>query len=410
MKALMFSTTVPQWIALKTLGVFSKGPFYKGPLATVKLKDIPEPKLPGDDWVKIQTLITGFCASDLNLLLLKDSPSASPFTSFPCVMGHEICGKIAEKGPNVDNLEIGDVVTIAPALTCETRGFDPVCPACASGMFASCERYGDGDLAPGMFIGICKDTSGGFAPYFVAHKSQLFKLPDGAPPEVGALIEPFTVGLQTVMNNRPEKGEKVLVIGGGVIGSLIIRALKALDVDCEIIVAEFSPFAAEISKQAGADRIISDGDLYKHTVEITGASRYKPMIGPDILMGGFNRIYDTVGSTKTLNTAMRCLAAEGTLSVVGIGHDVKLDLTPLWLKMQTLKGVYACSYHEYKGEKRHMFDIALEMVAEGKVDLTGLITHKFALEDFEQLIRVNMAKSAHKALKTAITFLPQEAA
>ena len=80
MKALMFSVSVPQWLALKVLGRASRRLFYSGPLATVRLTDVPIPQLPNDDWVKIQTLVTGFCASDLNLLFLRDSPSASPFT------------------------------------------------------------------------------------------------------------------------------------------------------------------------------------------------------------------------------------------------------------------------------------------------------------------------------------------
>lgn len=82
------------------------------------------------------------------------------------------------------------------------------------------------------------------------------------------------------------------------------------------------------------------------TVKLTGAQRHKPVMGPDMLTGGFARIYDTVGTSATLNTALHCLETGGTLSQVGIGHDVKLDLTPLWLKLQTLKGVYGCGVAE----------------------------------------------------------------
>ena len=91
MKALQFSVSVPQFIALKTLGIFSRKLYYKGPLATLKLVDIPESDLPTNQWVKVETLLCGFCASDLNLIFLKESPTASPFTSFPCVIGHEVC-------------------------------------------------------------------------------------------------------------------------------------------------------------------------------------------------------------------------------------------------------------------------------------------------------------------------------
>jgi threonine dehydrogenase-like Zn-dependent dehydrogenase len=67
--------------------------------------------------------------------------------------------------------------------------------------------------------------------------------------------------------------------------------------------------------------LITDGDLFGNAVRIIRAKRYKPMLGKDILMGGFNRVYDCVGNTETLTLATRCLAVEGVLSVLGIGHD-----------------------------------------------------------------------------------------
>ncbi len=102
---------------------------------------------------------------------------------------------------------------------------------------------------------------------------------------------------------------------------------------------------------------------------------------------------------------MRCLAAGGTLSQVGIWHDVKLDLTPLWLKQQKIQGVYGCGYAVYKGRQMHMFDIALNMVDKGKVILDGMVTHAFSLDQFEQMIAVNLDKEQHQAVKTAVAFV-----
>ena len=103
--------------------------------------------------------------------------------------------------------------------------------------------------------------------------------------------------------------------------------------------------------------------------------------------------------------AMRCLAAGGTVNQVGIWHDVKLDLTPLWLKQQTLKGVYGCGYANYKGEWMHMFAFALDMVNAGNVVLDGMGTHRFPLEKFDEMIEVNLAKEKHRAVKTAVSFI-----
>jgi threonine dehydrogenase-like Zn-dependent dehydrogenase len=128
------------------------------------------------------------------------------------------------------------------------------------------------------------------------------------------------------------------------------------------------------------------------------------MLGMEIPMGGFNRIYDTVGNSPTLNRSMRLLAAMGTLSIVGIGGDVKLDLTPIWLKLQTVKGVYAYGLVTYDGKKRHVFDVALELMSRNKIRADILVTHKFKIEDYRKMIEVNMNKGKHKAVKTVLSF------
>ena len=389
----------------RLLGIVNKKLFYRGPLATVKLADVSEPALPSPAWVKIRTMLCGFCASDLNLIFLHDSPTASSFTSFPCTIGHEICGEIVDTGSEVKEFKKGDIVTIAPALNCTTRGIDPVCSACKAGRTGNCENFAEGNLSPGMFTGICRDTGGGFGEYFVAHKSQVFKLPEGMSKEEGALIEPLSVALQAVTDNRPQPGDQVLVIGGGVIGTMLVKTMRALGIDCHITVSEPSPFHAEFIREAGADRVITDGDLFSHTVDITGATRYKPLIGEDVLMGGFNKIFDVVANTQTLNQALRCLAVEGVLSVVGIGHHVKLDLTPLWLKHQTMRGVFACGYTNVDGKREHIFQEAIDLVSTKKADIKDMVTHTFSIDDYEEMIEINLAKAKNRVIKTMVSFM-----
>lgn len=404
MKALTFSVNVPQYLSLKAIGMINRKAYYQGRLATVRYAEVPEPGLPGPDWVRIKTRMCGFCASDLNMIFLRDSPTASPFTSFPSIMGHEFCGTIIEKGANVGNAAVGDRVTAAPQLPCEARGISPACPQCQAGHINNCENYAEGKLVPGLFLGVCREAGGGFAPYLAAHKSQIFVLPEHVPDTSGALIEPLSVALQAVFDNKPELGDNVLVIGGGVIGGMIVRAIRALDIDCRIIVSEPSPFHAEAIRSAGADEIIGDGDLFSHAVRMTGAKRYKPLLGNDILMGGFSRIFDVVGNSATLNSAMRCMSAGGTLSVVGIGHNVSLDLTPLWLKHQKIRGVYSSGYLDTAEGKKHAFALAVELVAGGKINLDGMVTHRFALDDYARMIETNLAKNAHQAIKTVVVY------
>lgn len=405
MKALQFSVSVPQYAALKVIGKIARRFYYEGPLATIRLVDVAEPALPSPDWVKIRTLLCGLCGTDVSLIFLRDSPTATPFTSFPCTIGHEVCGEIVEVGNNVDGIQKGDLVTVAPQLSCVTRGIEPLCRSCQSGKIANCENMAEGKLSPGLIIGICRDIGGGFAPYMVAHKSQVFKLPQGMSPKEGAMIEPFAVTLQAVYDNTPDRDDQVLIIGGGVIGNLLVQSIRALGIDCSITVAEPSRFHAELASQAGANHLITDGDVLHQSERITGAKAYKPMLGDKIAMGGFTRIFDTVASAETLNADLRVLRTGGVLSLVGIGKEVMSDLTTLWLKLQTIKGAYCYGYTDVRGKREHVFQIAIDFVKQKKVSVAPMITHTFPLKSYRELIEVNLRKGKYKAVKTAVSFI-----
>jgi threonine dehydrogenase-like Zn-dependent dehydrogenase len=257
-----------------------------------------------------------------------------------------------------------------------------------------------------MFTGICQDIGGGFAPYLVVHKSQVYRLPDGVSSEHGALMEPLGVTLQAVCDNRPEDSDKVLVIGAGVIGNLIIQSIRALGINCHISVSEPSPFHGQLAQKGGADHLISDGDIFGCAEKITGARRYKPLLGQDILMGGFTKIFDCVGHQDTIRTSMRALAGgNGVLTIVGIGNEIKIDPTPLWLKLQTIKGTYGHSQVTIDGKAVHVYELAIRLAREKKVNLDGMITHTFRLDQFRDMIKLNMDKSRNKAVKTAISFI-----
>lgn len=218
------------------------------------------------------------------------------------------------------------------------------------------------------------------------------------------MTEPVSVALQALYDNMPWRNEKILVVGGGVIGNLIVQCARALVPDCHITVIEPSPFAAKRVSDLGADEIIFPKDIFSKATEITGAKLYNPILGLPIAMGGFNRVYDTVANTNTLNSALRVMKAMGTLSMVGVGKNFKLDPTPLWLKQQTIKGVYGHAYGSYEGKKLHMFDIAMDLMVKKKINTETLVTHKFKIEEYLQMIEVNMNKGKHKAIKTVVTF------
>ncbi len=403
MKALVFRDSIPKIIGLKLLGGLKPDLYYRSPLSLLSLDEVPEPAIPSPEWVKIKVNLCGFCGSDLNLMFLRDSLMASPFTSFPSIIGHELCGEVIEAGGEVDVCRKGDIVTVEPMLGCRIRGITPECRACRAGRPGNCENLAEGNLPPGMFMGMCRERGGGFAEYMVAHKSQIHRVPEGVSAESATLTEPLAVALQAVLDNRPADGEKVLVIGGGVIGAMIVKAIRGLGIACNITVIEPSPFAAEYVKKSGADMVTAEGIL-ETAEKVTGAKSYKPMIGQRILQGGFERVYDTVGHSPTLQASLIVAAAGGTISLVGIGNKVTFDPTPLWLKLQTIKGVYAYGSTMTETGPKHVFELALDLIKDGRVFVEDMLTHKFPIERYQDMIEVNLSKGKNRAMKTAIKF------
>jgi Threonine dehydrogenase and related Zn-dependent dehydrogenases len=102
--------------------------------------------------------------------------------------------------------------------------------------------------------------------------------------------------------------------------------------------------------------------------------------------------------------ALRVTATNGTLSVIGIGKEVKLDLTTLWLKLQTVKGCYGYRYNDINGGRKHAYEMALDLISSKKIQVDDMLTHKFPLTQYRELIEVNVKKDVNRAMKTAISF------
>ena len=106
----------------------------------LRYRDVPEPQLPGPEWVKIKTRYGGICGSDINAVFLNDSPTLTALISFPFTLGHENVGTIAEVGSGVDGYTPGDRVVVEPLLPCVTRGINPICEYCQRGEYALCQN------------------------------------------------------------------------------------------------------------------------------------------------------------------------------------------------------------------------------------------------------------------------------
>src|SRR3954470_12199448 len=134
----------------------------------VALTDVPDARPLRPDWLVVRPLLTGICGSDSKQILMDFGDGGGDsamfgFCSFPQVMGHEVVGDVVSLGPDAEGFDVGDRVVLNPWLSCAARGIDPVCPACAAGDLSLCWSFTEGDLTPGIHIGVSSDATGGYA-------------------------------------------------------------------------------------------------------------------------------------------------------------------------------------------------------------------------------------------------------
>ncbi|OFW60106.1 MAG: hypothetical protein A2W01_11530 [Candidatus Solincola sediminis] len=404
MKALTFNYNIPKYLLTGALS--RRWPqVISSSWALTGVREVPEPELPGSQWVKIKPKLTGLCGSDLSIMRCKESLTLQPFASFPFIFGHEVCGEIAEMGEAVEGFEVGERVTVMPSLGCVPRGIKPLCPMCVQGRNQLCYNFTEGSLAPGMFVGSNADVAGFISEMGVAHQSMLCKVPEGVSDENVALTEPFATTLHMVAANAIEPGETVLVFGCGAMGLCTIAGLKALHPEVRILAVEPDPFHSGVAHEMGADEVIPPGGkkFYRRIAELTGAKMYTPLGTKPILIGGVDRVFDAVGTTDTIEASLRILDNGGSFNLLGIGAPKGLDWTPVWLKELTLRGIYGAQQEEAHGGRRHTFDLALRLYAEGKVDIGHMVTHRFRLDDWREALEAASAKGKSKAIKVAFT-------
>ncbi|HEY49755.1 MAG TPA: alcohol dehydrogenase catalytic domain-containing protein [Dehalococcoidia bacterium] len=401
MKALRFEFSLPRLAYSKILGTFYKGAYFDR-FSALRYADIPEPELPGHDWVKVRTVYCGICASDMHAILLNgslDNPT-QPFISFPMVLGHEIVGTVEEVGRKVDGLNKEERVLIYVMLSCVPRGIDPPCPACQEGDTALCRNFAEGNLPPGLLISTNSKVNGGFAPFVVAHHTQCFKIPEGVSFVEAVLGDPFGVSLHAIMQNPPRPGDRVLVYGLGTLGLSAIIALRTLYPECCVVAAGRHEFQKELAVSFGAHEVVEPGPgIFQDVAKITGGKVYQVRRGKPILMGGVDIVYDCVGSADTIETSLRLTREKGQVILIGADTPKRFEWSPLWLRDISLKGSMAIGANEYKGQKVHTFDIFLELLKDKKIDVKPLITHIFRLEQYKEALKTCMNKKSTKSIK-----------
>lgn len=410
MKALYFDPTLVRAIPTKILSFFTKS-VYGSTISPLVYGDVPIPELPSEEWVRVRPRLTGICGSDLAAITLKgglDNP-ISEFVSFPMCLGHEIVGEIDHPGEGVKGFREGERVAVYPILSCEPRGISPTCSSCEEGDFALCKNLASGSLPPGQCIGVNNRTGGGFGEYLVAHRSQIFRLPDTVPDEQAVLLDPLCVALHSVLLARPEPGHRVLVVGAGVVGLCVVQVLRALSIPCKIYVVARHAFQRELALSFGADRIIDDTDDPKATARLAEelhARQYASRFVKPFFVGGFDVAYDCVGSAKTIQKSTYWANQRGRVVLVGASPPERFEWSLLFWKEVRLIGSLSYGMETVEGQRRHAFEIALEMIEQKRIRLDQIPVAIYPLADYRRALRDLLRKGDSRLVKAALTRRP----
>lgn len=399
MRTMVLEVSVPRVILTKFLSRFSRRAYFWS-TSPLRLVDEPEPPLPGAGWVRVRNRLCGICGSDLHEFFLDVDLDVAP-VALPAnkriYLGHEMVGDIVEMGEGCEGLGIGDrVVRWGRANDCLARGREELCPSCARGHRVLCQHASE----PMQY----EPIGGGYGDGYITPAATLLSVPDDLSDEEAIFAEPAAVAIHAAWRRKPTPGEHVLVLGCGTIGFLLIQVLRILQPSCQITgVAQF-PWQAELARSYGADQVfLSSDDDYTLVARLTGARLYEGPAGNRMLLGGFDLIFDVVGTVTTLNDALRWTRARGTVVLVGVNlHRMCLDLTPVWYQEVDLLGSVGHDLVTWQGDTMSTFDLAMRWMQEGLLDCSEMLTHRFPLRAYRQAFEVATSKRRYRSVKVAL--------
>ncbi len=318
-------------------------------------RDIPKVK---DNEVLVKLEYVGICGSDLHYY--ETGAIGDYVVKPPFVLGHEPGGTVVEVGKDVKNLKVGDRVALEPGKTCGH------CEFCKTGNY---------NLCPDVVFFATPPVDGVFQEY-VAHEAGLcFKLPDNVSTMEGALIEPLAVGFHAAMQGGARAGQTAVVMGAGCIGLVTMMALKAMGVS-KVYVIDIMEKRLQKSLELGADGIINgaQADVVEEVRKLTDGK-------------GCDLAVETAGTQVTTVQAIHMTKKGATIVLVGYSKSGEMTL-PMSLALDkelTFKTVF---------RYRHIYPMAIEAVAAGKVDLKGIVTDIFELDEAQKAMDYSVNNKA----------------
>lgn len=362
-----------------------------GPL---ELVTIDTPDLPGPGWHRVHTHLAGICGSDLATVEGHASTYFDEWVSFPFVPGHEVVG----------HLDDGTRVVIEPVLGHAARGFEPPFPGAAPGDGNDYAHLVTGNLEPGIQIGFCNSTCGGWAPQFVAHESQIHAIPDTMTDEQAVLVEPTAGGIHAALLTLPVLAgidePVVAVLGAGTMGLLAIAGLRRYVPGVRIVVGARYPHQQSLATALGADIVVKPDELARAVRRIS----HSHMVG-DYLSGGADATIDAVGTSASISESIRFTRPRGRVVLMGMPSDVSLDLTGLWHRETQLVGAYTYGTETLPDGSRHRtFDLAIETAQ--ALGLERLLSATYRIDDHEDAIAHAASAGRRGAVKVAFDLRP----
>jgi L-iditol 2-dehydrogenase len=320
------------------------------------VREVETPK-PGPADVLIRIASCAICSSDLSLMA-QPWPSQPPYGEF--IPGHEYSGVIAAKGETVDEVHVGDRVSVEAHYGCGR------CRNCRRGDYTSCLNYGKpekGHRANGF------TTNGGYAQYVVNHVTTVYPIPNSIGFEEASLITNLgcvLYGFETVGGYIV--GDRVAVIGPGPLGLIAVEVAKALCAGKVYLIGTRAS-RLQMGTSLGADRVIDVNQ--EDPVQII--RKESGGVGADLVI-------ESSGSAQGLQTAIAMTKRMGKILLLGFPEEpVAADFASL---ARDNKSIYTV-----RGEGWGNVGRAVSLLASGRVDLKPLVTHSFPLEKIEEGFR-----------------------
>jgi threonine 3-dehydrogenase len=312
-----------------------------------ELLDVPRPEV-GDEDVLIQVKATSICGTDLHIY--EWNPWAQDHVTLPLTVGHELCGVVVEKGANADGPDIGQLVSVESHVICNR------CSFCRTGKGHLCENT--------QILGVHRD--GAYAEYVAVPAINAWADPPEMPYSIASLQENFGNAVHTA-SVPLVAGRKVLVTGCGPVGVMAIAAARALGAR-SVYATDVSDYRLSMAWTMGADLTINPKkqDVLSAVMDATEGE------GVDVLL-------EMSGAPSAIDEGFRALKPGGEAALLGLtSADLSFNLDDHII----FKGA---SVHGIVG--RLLWDTWYKMrglLRSGAIDLAPLVTHRFALDDYEK--------------------------